>query len=424
MNRLLLPGLLLIIGLFPSAYYFPVLIAVAVGLFLLRGGKLPVPAFRPLAPLALLALSGFLFADWGPASYDVLKDVWYVSKVMLVAFVGLLLGLLLAVDRNWLRQFTRVALVLSAVNVFLAVLDRNIETARHLSYVAVLLTPFIWRYYQGRGILEQVVRMSLLVLVLVMIVLSGSRTGVLILLVSYLAVNHVLHTQSRFLVTTLALGIFMFLVVPLLPQYDFANITFLGKIQNALNEITFETGDDRLRMYANWRGFEAYRAYQTWISGSLPEQIFGMGFGTAIDLGHSVAYGDSEDVRSLPFIHNAYFTLLVKTGIVGVVAIIVFMIYPFRLPYLTHTGHDYVLSQLARASAVTLLITTVLISGPLNRESLDGVLLVWGWSSGALIRMMLAARYASRRAAMVTAEAQERAAGPIADGSGRGARPR
>ncbi|WCL53379.1 O-antigen ligase family protein [Gimibacter soli] len=414
MSRLLLPGLLLIIGLFPSAYYFPVLIVVAVGLFLLRGGKLPVPAFRPLAPLALLALSGFLFADWGPASYDVLKDVWYVSKVMLVAFVGLLLGLLLAVDRNWLRQFTRVALVLSAVNVFLAVLDRNIETARHLSYVAVLLTPFIWRYYQGRGILEQVVRMSLLILVVVMIVLSGSRTGVLILFVSYLAVNHVLHTQSRFLMTTLALGILMFLVVPLLPQYDFANITFLGKIQNALNEITFETGDDRLRMYANWRGFEAYRAYQTWISGSLPEQIFGMGFGTAIDLGNSVAYGDSEDVRSLPFIHNAYFTLLVKTGIVGVVAIIVFMIYPFRLPYLTQTGHDYVLSQLARASAVTLLITTVLISGPLNRESLDGVLLVWGWSSGALIRMMLVARAASRRAAMATAEAQNE--GPVAGG--------
>jgi O-antigen ligase len=236
-----------------------------------------------------------------------------------------------------------------------------------------------------------VLRIAFFVLAVMMLFLSESRAGLLTFALAFMAAYGVFHGLRKSVLIIGAASGLAVIIWPMLPQYDIGDISFLGKIQNAFNEIAFETGEDRSNIYANWRGFEAYRAYETWRGASFAEQIFGLGFGARIDLGQFIAYGDDE-VESLQFVHNAYFTLLVKTGIVGILAMVYFLMLPFRIPVDRQDPNAMVLSQIARGASIALLVTMALIAGPLNKQSLDGLVLLWAWSSGALIRMNRQAR--------------------------------
>nr|WP_269145086.1 O-antigen ligase family protein [Pseudosulfitobacter pseudonitzschiae] len=251
--------------------------------------------------------------------------------------------------------------------------------------------PFILRYHSRRGVSSRVIRVVLVLLVVGMVALSGSRAGLLTLIVAYLASRGIFERARYTFLAGGAIAMLALVVWPLLPQYDMGEITFLGKIQNSINELTFETGEDRIDMYANWRGFEAYRAYETWLNASFIQKIVGLGFGESIDLGRFVAY-ESDEISSLPFVHNAYFTLLVKTGIVGIAAMVYALFLPFRIRFNRHDPDAVVLNQISCSAAVVLLLTMALIAGPLNKESMDGVVLLWAWSSGALVRIGRQAR--------------------------------
>lgn len=405
MSRTLLPGLLLTASLLPSTYFYTVFVVTLVYLVVRRRGKIPVSALRPFLPLALLVFGGLVFIDIH-SIYGSIRDLWYMSKIFFVSLTGLLIGFTGGADPRFTHRSTAVALILGVFNAAYAMSGALVEGTRFISYFAAFFAPFILRYYPGRGISALVLRLVIIVPIVGMIVLSGSRAAVLTFLISYLATRGVFQNRSKPLLVFAILASLMMVIWPMLPQYDIANITFLGKVQNALTEVTFETGEDRLEMYANWRGFEAYRAFETWLNAPFPEKVIGSGFGATIDLGKVVAYG-SDEVQSLPFVHNAYFTLLVKTGVVGVVAMVYFLLLPFRIGFDRHDPNEVMLSQMARGAAITLLGTTVLIAGPLNKESLDGVLLLWGWSSGVLIRSQCQARARDVRAKRVLAAAPD-----------------
>ncbi|UTH46205.1 O-antigen ligase family protein [Loktanella salsilacus] len=372
-------------GLISSTYFYPVFALVLGYLIYERRGCIPISALMPLVPLVLLVFAGMVFIDTRDI-HGSLRDLWYVSKIILIAMTGLLVGVSFEIDPKWFQKLTAVVLILAFLNLARALLGPDAEGSRYLSYFAALMGPFILRYHSRRGVSRRVIRVVLVLLVVVMVALSGSRAGLLTLIVAYLASRGIFErARNTFLaggiLATLALAVW-----PFLPQYDISEITFLGKVQNSISELTFETGEDRIDMYANWRGFEAYRAYETWLNASFIQKIVGLGFGERIDLGKFVAYG-SDEIASLPFVHNAYFTLLVKTGIFGIATMVYALFLPFRIRFNRHDPDAVVLNQISCSAAVVLLLTMALIAGPLNKESMDGVVLLWAWSSGALFRI-------------------------------------
>lgn len=384
MNRNLIPGLVLITGIIPGPYFYPIFFAVLIYIVANHRDQVDRDIVRSVFPFVISVVSGILFAGSNEFG-DILRDFWYYSKILIIALVGFYIGISSNISFGFTTRLTICATILAVVNLGYALIEQDVDGARALAYFSALWAPFVWRHRHSRQNWLRHLNVAFVLLAILMVGLSGSRTGVLTLIVSTMAAYGAYNKITKMAIASLSTVIFAFIVWPLLPQYDAANITVLGKFQNALSEMAFEVGDSKLDMYVNWRGFEAYRAYLTWLNAPAFERIFGLGIGAPINLGQVVMYGDGE-VDHLAFIHNAYFTILVKTGVVGLAAILYFLFLPFRISFNPTDPDAVILLQIARGSAIILLIATALIAGPMNKQSMDGVLLIWAWSSGALIR--------------------------------------
>lgn len=72
----------------------------------------------------------------------------------------------------------------------------------------------------------------------------------------------------------------------------------------------------------NWRGYEVYCAKQGYKKYTVLEQILGKGFGATVDVGNYAYLVTSEN--ALPYLHNGYYTTLIKNGILGLVLTILY----------------------------------------------------------------------------------------------------
>ncbi|MDV7144370.1 O-antigen ligase family protein [Tropicimonas sp. TH_r6] len=372
--------LMVVFALLPSTIYSALLVPWIGFILLLRRGQVSPYALKPAYPALLLLLQGIVFGEFSDL-VGLGKDGWYYLKMLLVVQAGALIGYYTPLETDWIKVSAWAAMLVSIDQVVQALLGAGGDNARHIAFVSLTLTPFILKYYRG----SLWTRWFLVSPTLLTIFLAQSRTGLLVMAIAYLGTRGVYLSKARmtlWIVAIVSLAAFLF---PLLPEYEYGAQTLGGKLRNSIAEISFEDGSDRLSMYANWRGFEAYRALVTWQGFNFFEQLFGGGFGQNISLGSSVYFGTGE-VSELPFAHNGYFTVLVKSGLVGVALFVYFMAAPF-IQITASIGSDARLAaRLATTSSLILLLSTVVISGPLNKESMDGVTLIFGFALGALQR--------------------------------------
>ena len=107
---------------------------------------------------------------------------------------------------------------------------------------------------------------------------------------------------------------------------------FLYKIKIAPIE-PFKTKidkDDWKDFNDNYRSFENIITVKQVSSGGTRDIIFGKGLGSTIDLGREVFSNDGEFIRYIPTLHNAYMTVFLKSGLVGVFLLIYFIYLLFR----------------------------------------------------------------------------------------------
>ena len=93
--------------------------------------------------------------------------------------------------------------------------------------------------------------------------------------------------------------------------------TFLDKIMRSVTEISDSNIWDDYNVVMNWRGYEVHRAELAYEKYTTLGKIFGKGFGATVDVAQYAHLVTSES--SLPFLHNGYYTTLIKGGIVGIV---------------------------------------------------------------------------------------------------------
>ncbi|MEQ8410441.1 MAG: O-antigen ligase family protein [Erythrobacter sp.] len=394
MNPPLIALLILIMEFAPAEIYsWPLMAAVVLLLLALRPSFF-FTAQNPAIPLLIVLLAGTTFSLGHPAG-AVLKDIWYILKPAAIVSLGLIFAYLFRTDRNWMKMMAVVVIAVALAHTLNALTTVALEEGelRPTSFLAAFMAPFVWKFYPAKARGRTIIRAATICAVVGMIALSESRATLLTFGIGWLAAYGALQAGGRALFVFGFITLAIAALFPLLPQYDFHNVSFFGKLQNSLNEVMFETGDSRLDMYRNWRGFEAYRAYATWLQASFPERIVGLGHGTNIDLGRLVTFR-SRDVLSLPRLHNVYFELLVKTGVIGLAAYLAFMIRPFSARLRARSAEFEIHSRIVRGGALVMLLTSALISGPLNKTSFDGLLIVWSTSFGI---MLLQARAGRRR---------------------------
>lgn len=92
-------------------------------------------------------------------------------------------------------------------------------------------------------------------------------------------------------------------------------VTFIDKLMNSLKELNPNREWDYYNRSQYWRGYEVHALLSDFSSFSFYEKLFGRGFGYSSQIYPQILNGSVY--FSLPFSHNAYCGLLIKSGIIG-----------------------------------------------------------------------------------------------------------
>lgn len=185
-------------------------------------------------------------------------------------------------------------------------------------------------------------------------ILGFSRTSIIILLVLLC---------SRILLYPKVLAKVVFLVSG---AVFVASLTFrkqfqelVDKFVRSITEVSSNDVWNAEQITWNWRGFEVYCAKQKFLEGALTNKIFGWGFGSEID-----AFGYSHLVTnegSLPYLHNGYYTMLIKGGLLGL--LLLFLFYTNLIVRIVKRSQDLKYLSLFVVLIIAMLITSYVIGG-------------------------------------------------------------
>lgn len=176
----------------------------------------------------------------------------------------------------------------------------------------------------------------------VQIVLNMSRTAIVNIAISSAAFVIVMIVKKGFNGVAIAkIVIFAILAVAavttiqnLLPNK--ATDTFSNKMDNMFSEIGVSNKYDMATAQADWRGYENSQAIKQWEKEDAITQIFGAGNGRIISIVFVPDHwkGTIErqgNISGVTILHNTYYTLLIKGGIVLVALLVLFLIMNLRV---------------------------------------------------------------------------------------------
>lgn len=309
-----------------TSVLFALVLAVLTVLYVHSRPKSEVMQFAwPLVPLTIPLLYGF----WSYPVEAWMRDVALFAKPAAVMLSALLFGHVLA-KREGAVAVERVALVGACIS---AVIYLLFGVHGRTSTSALINFELLW----SRGGFYVWTPALLLVGVRILMGLSVSRLHLVSIPLLGAAV---FLSESRALVLSLAVGMVVALLRSRWRRIKLGRLIVVGALLGAVamatisarfaatpgiaavNELEFTSanyGDENER----WRGFEIYQAVRKWEDGTRFQQAFGHGMGSQIELGMSFFLA-GRFYDAIPQAHNGYATLLVKTGVVGIVCFLLF----------------------------------------------------------------------------------------------------
>ncbi|MBP9848239.1 MAG: O-antigen ligase family protein [Flavobacterium sp.] len=148
---------------------------------------------------------------------------------------------------------------------------------------------------------------------------------------------------------------------------------FLYKMKIAPSEIFLSKIDreNHKDLWDHWRGYEANRAFAL-MKQSPSSYLVGTGFGSLIDLKFNSPLGDQKKgLRYISEIHNGYVFVLYKTGIIGLLLLLIFLINLYLKGY---HRKNFIFIMISSIS-VTYFFTTLTITGIFNKRDIIILLL-------------------------------------------------
>ena len=166
------------------------------------------------------------------------------------------------------------------------------------------------------------------ILCTISIIVSFSRTYIIMLLIIMLCIlmlgqKSIYKVLGNFVKTLIGTVIVIALICKFVPTM-MNEVT--GKFERSLIEISSKSNWlDKSNIISNWRGYEIYCAKEQFKKAPLLEQFFGQGFGKVINTNGYEVYVSGER-GGITILHNGFYTILIKTGVVGLIAYIFFFI--------------------------------------------------------------------------------------------------
>ncbi len=361
------------------------------------GLKIPRGIWIAIWPIALMTIIG-IFGLLNNELNDCIKDFWYFGKAVLIIVFGYLVMSRIKNLEIILSLFVISAVVISGWHIlrFLVdvtvlsesvdVINERLGTGYMLAVIgaSILLLSNNYnlelRYFRTKSLKNLAFSICIL-----SVILSFSRTlwiSFLIFFILYMAVSKKKYIRVSAIAGLLIIVIF-FTSSTLASTFQDAEGVFgsiMRKITRSINEIVVSDYSNMKDISVHWRGYEAYQALQTYKSGGFKEYLLGHGFGKLIDLGFYMPV-EQISMRYIPIVHNGYLYVLVKTGLIGLLLYIYYLIkllWNGSLNLKSENPKVKLVSYLLIGLALVIFTTTYGITGLFNKNVLFSVTLLLG----------------------------------------------
>ncbi|HET8886891.1 MAG TPA: hypothetical protein VFM70_11130 [Salinimicrobium sp.] len=247
---------------------------------------------------------------------------------------------------------------------------QQLGTASYLIIISLILLILSEKY--SIEIFPKRIRNGLLVYFTAISILALSRTFLLVFIVllicglGLLSFNKYFIRNILVIICTVLIGWWSLSRIDGMEPYS-----FIGKLQSSLDEVTIQDYNPKQEIIYSWRGVEAYKGMQEFKAGSLIEKVVGHGFGKSADIGFEMTL-DGKVFTSISKFHNGYISILLKTGILGV---IVYFLFFFQMVWNSLKQdnkanlHSRFINNMIVGISIVYLLTTIVIAGWLNTGS-------------------------------------------------------
>lgn len=387
MSRVLVfSAVILAQNLLPSELSSPII--VLLGLLIMTVGKIQRSYLKLVWPLLGILVIGFM-GIFGHESRHILRDIAYALTPIALIFMGYWI----AGNRDTWPLILRVVVIfgfvfacihLSAFVLNPAILSDDIADIRKTAGGTgdLVVLAFVLGVLQKRLGINNLFpkllpRFIVIPVLFVSFTLSYSRTGLMVAIILSLSLlGWVSRVNSRLVLVIAVIVAGYIAIVVVTPANEEG--TFRSHLARSLTEITISNYQDPQDINDNWRGYETYRAVETYLSGSALSLAMGQGFGALVDLGFYMPLGE-EDLRYIPIFHNGYAYVLIKTGLVGLFCYALFYINVIR--YAVRYSHSMnteqrVLARLLLGCVLSLIAVMYVVGGMAEIHSTELVLLL------------------------------------------------
>ncbi|WP_188042941.1 O-antigen ligase family protein [Changpingibacter yushuensis] len=304
-------------------------------LFLRVGVQRGLPMVPGLAPNLLIILLCLMMAGDGVTAREVTRDLFYLSNPLVFIITGGLIAWTLG-TREFQKAVVASATILALLHMTLfggiaSLFSGSFVTIKDTfiaSYVIPLGAGLLAMNFLGNQskLYKNSVGRTMLGVLLVDQVLALSRINIIILCLPLLYFALVRLNPVRLIKIAIVVCIAAFSGISLVSSSEVpALVYFDEKISNSINEISSESNWDTDLITQNWRGYENQSAKLQFVDAPMTEKIFGQGAGARIQVG-SIGYLVTDDYYGgISVIHNSYLFVLTKSGLVGLVCQVLFL---------------------------------------------------------------------------------------------------
>lgn len=372
--------LLVITSIFELHY---LLYCLVIGVFYSKISKDLLNATFLLSIILLCALIASIFNEF--KLYDWIKDLAYFSRPILAVLAGYFIAKKINDFEVILRITVLVSLLCAIYHVLkvLVIVDFSIASvsdirkvggiSNEIEILGIIILISVKRLKNVVIIKNKLYQKTVLITLIISFCLYASRTMLLSFIIFYLASYGYLKLTRK----SIKYGLLILSLFGLFYVYLFtANIqrnksgieSFLYKMKMAPAEVFSPSKSinvkDHAKLWDRWRAYEASMALEQ--MNSTTDFIVGRGLGALVDLKFVVPLGGT-DMRYIPTLHNGYVNILFKSGIIGLLSFIAFLIALYLLCYtkirLTNKLFFY---NLISGLSIHFLFTTLVVTGLYN----------------------------------------------------------
>ena len=334
---------------------------------------------------------------------DVVRDIFYSCQSILIITLGYLYCRL--DNKKSIKKTLYVAgIIMSVITLIRIIINipnlSDLDSVRSIGNLNVYEVAMIVSIMIADKILLKKVIFSktkdwlAIFIMLIKIIISMGRTEMvsMVIMVGIIFVMDIYFSKKKsrdilkiggVLLLAAALIVAMYAVLP-----QEAKDEFTTKIDNSFNEVEADLEyDNFIEAISHWRGFEIDQAQKQWKNSDVMTQLIGGGFGTFIKMKYlpSEYTEDMHKGNSISILHNTYYTLLIKCGLIGVAAIL--WLYVSNLLLVFRPKYRRNKEQLATLCALTaaIMFMSYIVMANYN----GGMYITWGIMTGwtnALIR--------------------------------------